>query len=54
VEATTELFLRGPAGLLGPVFIRWFGSSWERGLVKFNALMESGQLYPGRSDVTGT
>lgn len=44
VEAMTELSLRGPATLFGPLFARWYGNSWDRGLVKFKALMESGEL----------
>ena len=44
VEATTELFLRGPAKLVGPLFARWYGSNWDRGLVKLKAMMESRQL----------
>jgi len=44
VEATTELFLRGPARLAEPMFKRWYGSSWDRGLVNLKALMESGEL----------
>jgi carbon monoxide dehydrogenase subunit G len=44
VEATTELDLRGPAALFGPMFARWYGSNWDRGLVKLKTMMESGQL----------
>ncbi len=44
VDATTEIFLRGPAKLFGPMFTRWYGGSWERGLAKLKALMESSEL----------
>lgn len=44
VEATTEMFLRGPAKLFGPLFIRWYGGNWDRGLVNLKAMMESGEL----------
>ena len=44
VEATTELFLRGPAKLFGAMFARWYGRSWDRGLVKLKMMMESGEL----------
>ena len=44
VDVATDLFLRGPAKLLGPMFIRWYGGNWDRGLLKLKALMESGQL----------
>lgn len=44
VEATTELFLGGPAKLFGGMFARWYGRSWECGLVKLKTLMESGEL----------
>lgn len=44
VDVATDLFLRGPAKLLGPTFTRWYGGNWDRGLLKLKALMESGQL----------
>lgn len=44
VDVATDLFLRGPVKLLGPIFIRWYGRNWDRGLLKLKALMESGQL----------
>ncbi len=44
VEATIELFLRGPAKLFGGMFARWYGRSWERGLVNLKTMMESGEL----------
>ncbi len=44
VEATTELLLRGPAKLFGPMFARWYGKSWDQGLVNLKRMMESGEL----------
>ena len=44
VEATTDLFLGGLAKPIEVLFARWYGRSWERGLLKFKALMESGAL----------
>jgi carbon monoxide dehydrogenase subunit G len=46
VEVTTELSLRGPARLFGPMFARWYGSNWERGMVKLKEMMESPGLPP--------
>ena len=44
VEVTIELSLRGPAKLVGGVFERWYGKSWERGLVRLKEMMEAGEL----------
>ena len=44
VEATTDLNLRGPARLFGPMFTRWYGDNWGRGLVRLKAMMEAGDL----------
>jgi carbon monoxide dehydrogenase subunit G len=44
VEVTTEMFLRGPAKLFGGPFARWYGKSWEQGLVKLKVMMEAGEL----------
>jgi uncharacterized protein YndB with AHSA1/START domain len=44
VEATTELFLRGPARLLRGMFARWYRRNWDRGLIKLKTMMESGEL----------
>jgi carbon monoxide dehydrogenase subunit G len=44
VNATVELFLRGPARLFGGMFVRWYGGSWERGLARLKAMMEAGEL----------
>ena len=44
VDATIELTLRGPARLVGGMFARWYGGSWERGLARLKAMMEAGEL----------
>lgn len=44
VEADVELFMRGPAKLFGGMFMRWYGKSWDQGLIKLKAMMESGEL----------
>ena len=44
VDVATELFTHGPAKLFGPMFLRWYGGNWDRGLLKLKALMESGEL----------
>jgi uncharacterized protein YndB with AHSA1/START domain len=44
VDATTELSMRGATRLFLPMFARWYGSSWDRGLVRLKTLMESGEL----------
>lgn len=44
VKATTEMFLRGPAKLFGGIFARWYGKSWDQGMIKLKAMMEAGEL----------
>ncbi|HYM52625.1 MAG TPA: SRPBCC family protein [Candidatus Dormibacteraeota bacterium] len=44
VEARIEMFLRGPARLFDGMFMRWYGKSWDQGLVKLKAMMEAGEL----------
>ena len=44
VEATIELSLRGPMKLFAGMFTRWYGKSWERGLARLKAMMESSEL----------
>jgi len=44
VDATIEMFLSGPAKLFGPMFVGWYGRSWDQGLVNLKRLMESGEL----------
>ena len=44
VDANIELSIRGPARLLGGMFARWYGRSWERGLANLKRMMETGEL----------
>ncbi|MEO6059557.1 MAG: SRPBCC family protein [Candidatus Limnocylindria bacterium] len=44
VTATIEMFLRGPAKLFGGMFARWYGKSWDQGMVNLKRMMESGEL----------
>jgi carbon monoxide dehydrogenase subunit G len=44
VTATFEMFLRGPAKLFGGIFARWYGKSWDQGMVNLKRMMESGEL----------
>jgi len=44
VTATIEMYLRGPAKLFGGMFARWYGKSWDQGMVNLKAKMESGEL----------
>ena len=44
VTATIEMFLRGSAKLFGGMFARWYGKSWDQGLVNLKRMMESGEL----------
>jgi carbon monoxide dehydrogenase subunit G len=44
VDSNIELALRGPAKLFGPMFTRWYGKSWDQGLVNLKRMMESGEL----------
>lgn len=44
VEANIELSMRGPAKLLGGLFTRWYGKSWDQGLVNLKRMMEVGEL----------
>ena len=44
VETDVEIFMRGPAKLLGGMFTRWYGKSWDRGLVNLKRMMEAGEL----------
>ncbi len=44
VETNIELFLRGPAKQLGGMFTRWYGKSWDQGLVNLKRMMEAGEL----------
>lgn len=44
VDANIEMFLRGPAKLIGPMFIRWYSKSWDQGMANLKRMMESGEL----------
>ena len=44
VESNIDLFMRGPAKLFGGMFTRWYGNSWDQGLVNLKRMMESGEL----------
>lgn len=44
VDANIELFIRGPAKLFGAMFTRWYGRSWDQGLVNLKHMMEAGEL----------
>jgi carbon monoxide dehydrogenase subunit G len=44
VESNIELDIRGPAKLLGGMFTRWYGRSWDQGLVNLKRMMEAGEL----------
>lgn len=44
VDANIEMLMRGPAKLFGPMFIRWYGKSWDQGMVNLKRMMEAGEL----------
>ena len=44
VETNIDFFMTGAAKLFGGMFIRWYGKSWDQGLVNLKRLMESGEL----------
>ena len=44
VETNIELFMQGPARLFGGMFTRWYGKSWDQGLVNLKRMMEAGEL----------
>jgi carbon monoxide dehydrogenase subunit G len=44
VESNIELDLRGPARLFGGMFTRWYGKSWDQGLINLKLMMEAGEL----------
>jgi carbon monoxide dehydrogenase subunit G len=44
VDANVEMFMTGAAKLFGPMFIRWYGKSWDQGLINLKRMMESGEL----------
>ncbi len=44
VGSNIELFMRGAPRLFGGMFTRWYGKSWDQGLVNLKEMMESGDL----------
>jgi carbon monoxide dehydrogenase subunit G len=44
VDSRIEMTFRGPVRLIGPMFMRWYGKSWEEGLRNLKRMMESGEL----------
>ncbi len=44
VNATLEMFVRGPAKLFAPMFGRWYGKNWNQGMANLKRMMESGEL----------
>ena len=44
VEVTTRFAFRGVARIVGPLFARWYGRAWARGLETLRRLLESGSL----------
>ena len=46
VEVTSDIGLRGPMRVFGPLVAALYGRAWARGLAKLKRLMESGALRP--------
>jgi carbon monoxide dehydrogenase subunit G len=44
VDSNIELLIRGPAKLFGGMFTRWYGKSWDQGLINLKRMMETGEL----------
>jgi carbon monoxide dehydrogenase subunit G len=44
VETDIDLFMRGPAKLIGGMFTRMYGRSWDQGLLNLKRMMEAGEL----------
>jgi carbon monoxide dehydrogenase subunit G len=44
VESNIDLDMRGPAKLFGGMFTRWYGKSWDQGLINLKRMMEAGEL----------
>jgi carbon monoxide dehydrogenase subunit G len=44
VDVATDLHMRGPARILGPLFASWYGRQWTHGLANLKRMMESGAL----------
>ncbi len=44
VDSQIDFFMTGAVKLIGGMFIRWYGKSWDQGLVNLKRMMESGEL----------
>ena len=44
VHANLEMFIRGPAKLFAPMFVRWYGKNWNQGMANLRRMIESGEL----------
>jgi len=44
VESNIDFFMIGVAKLFAGMFTRWYGKSWDKGLVNLKRMMESGEL----------
>jgi hypothetical protein len=44
VDVAVDLPASGALRIVMPVFARWYGTQWQRGLVTLTRLMESGEL----------
>lgn len=44
VETNIDLFMTGAARLFAGPFARWYGRSWDQGLVNLKRMMEAGEL----------
>ncbi len=44
VECNIDFSMTGAAKLFAGVFIRWYGKSWDQGLINLKEMMEAGEL----------
>ena len=44
VETNIDFFMTGAATLFGGMFTRWYGKSWDQGLVNLKRMMEAREL----------
>jgi carbon monoxide dehydrogenase subunit G len=44
VDTRIGFFMTGPARLVEGIFIRWYGKSWDQGMVNLKRMMEGGEL----------
>jgi carbon monoxide dehydrogenase subunit G len=44
VDTRIDFFMTGPAKLLEGTFLRWYGKSWNQGMVNLKRMMEAGEL----------